>query len=220
MNDDGAQPWESLALDVNGDGRLTIGDVWAWLEHLLFMPGDAALSLLLTYAPTLAEFFELSPDNYGSPFSKFVSIGVWLLVLILSGITYNAIRNFDRAFTAYISGRYDELTRVLRIMRRKVTSWVGLMQHRYRTKSPSVIVADVELEELEAAVLRCHASVDDFQVLTASEVSAALKLPLRQVQSALRKLSEFRLVERGFGTDEGHEGHHITQAGQIYLIEH
>lgn len=218
MNEDGA-PWESLALDMNGDGRFTIADLWAWLEHLLFLPGDVVLSLVLTHAPALAAFFELNADHYGTPVTKFLSVAIWLAGFVLIGMVINAFRNLDRVLTSYVSGRYQELRRQLRVLRRKLTSRIGMLRQRRRARATAVTVDAVALERLETAVLRCHANVDDFAVLTADEVAAALRLPVRQVHAALRRLIELCLVERSFGTDEGREGHRITQAGQIYLID-
>lgn len=219
MNDRFGELWRALALDASGDGHLTISDVWQWLADLVFLPGDAIIGLLLTYSPALADFLELSSADYGGPMSRIISAAAWFALLLAGLIVWRVIRSVDRFLTAYISGRYAELTRQLRILRRKVTSWIGLMRHRRQSRTPSVTVGGVELGRVEAAVLRCHADVGEFRVITADEVARALKLSMKQVQIALRQLADFRLIERSFGTDEGLEGHHITRAGQIYLID-
>ena len=78
----------------------------------------------------------------------------------------------------------------------------------------------VMLEKLETAILRLHGNADECSVLSADEVAASLKLPARTAELVLRRLRELCLIERGFGTDAGADGHRITRLGQMYLIEH
>ena len=220
MDDDSAQPWNLPPLDITGDGQFTIRDVPEWLLHLLFLPGDIAIALLSRYLPAVANFFSLGADDYGGTLSKSVSILAWIVAFVIVGLVINAIRNLDRTLTSYVLGRYEEGKRVLRIARRKLTSWIGMLRQRYREKSPGFAVGEVELEKLEAAVLRCYADIGEARVVAAADVAARLKVSLKQVQTALRQLTDYHLLAPAFGRDEGREGHHITQAGQIYLIEH
>jgi len=206
-----------VTFDMNADGDITISDLWDWLAQLALMPGDVIIYLMLMHTPAVTGFFELSTADYGGSFSRFLSIATLLVTFIAVTMTYQAIRNADRALTSHIVAGYRELRRMLRIMRRRVVSWYGLMRSR-RESSPQLQVAGVELGDLEHSVLRCYASVDEVLVLTPREVAARLRLSPGQVEHALRRLGEFHLVERSFGTDEGEDGHHISQAGQMYLI--
>ena len=56
--------------------------------------------------------------------------------------------------------------------------------------------------------------------LSADDIARQLKLALQPVEDGIRHLLHEHLVERAFGTDDGRETHRITQAGQIYLLEH
>jgi DNA-binding MarR family transcriptional regulator len=197
-----------------------LDELLARIGYLLYLPGDTAIDLLIRNAPALADRLGIGRDDIGGVISLSVSIGAWIVIVIFIGLIVSAIRDFDRALTAYLSSRYGEAKRLLRIQRRKLTSWIGLLRHRRRLKSPGLDVAEVELGKLEAAVLRCHAGVDELHVMAADEVARRLKLSVQQVRKALRSLLEQHLIERSFGTDEGREGHRITRAGQIYLIEH
>jgi hypothetical protein len=38
-----------IAWDMNGDGMVTISDVWLWLKWIFFAPGDLLLLLLMKY---------------------------------------------------------------------------------------------------------------------------------------------------------------------------
>lgn len=207
------------ALDITGDGRFSIDDVGAWAWHLLFLPGDALLSLVIVHAPAIARFLELGNDDYGGTVSRVLAVVFWLVAYLAIALVINAIRNIDRTVTSWLSGRYTALRRELRVLRRRFTSWVGLMRSRRREQSEAIAVVEIELEALEARVLRCFANAGEMRVLAAAEVAESLKLTLRQAQAVIGRLIDFRLVERALGTDAGRDGHHITRAGQIYLLE-
>jgi len=80
--------WEFFA-DMNGDGAVTIRDVWPWLKWLYFLPGDALIAWL---GPTaLGRFLELGPGVMGGPISAGLSffvwyLGLWILLHLVFGI--------------------------------------------------------------------------------------------------------------------------------------
>jgi hypothetical protein len=108
MNDDPARP-----ADV-----FTISDLVDWLVQLLFWPGDAALGLLLRFAPSVAQFLELGREDYGGTLSILISILFWLAVVLLLGTLVNFIRNVDRRMTAGIAGQYEEARIRMRVASR------------------------------------------------------------------------------------------------------
>lgn len=71
----------SFVADMNGDGAVTISDVWLWFKWLYFYPGDGFLFATEKWAPKLAQFFELSVATYSGGFSGVMSFFVWLFVL-------------------------------------------------------------------------------------------------------------------------------------------
>jgi len=73
-----ARNWRFVA-DMNGDGAVTISDVWLWVKWLYFYPGDGVLHLLATNLPSVAKFFEVSTDSYGGYISGFISFFIWLV---------------------------------------------------------------------------------------------------------------------------------------------
>ena len=80
-----------LALDMDGDGALTLDDARAiltrlpgWAAEAYYYPGDSLISFLLKYDATLglARHFEIKPEWYGGAFSASISALVWIVVLI------------------------------------------------------------------------------------------------------------------------------------------
>jgi hypothetical protein len=73
--------WRFIA-DMNGDGFVTITDVWMWLKWLYFYPGDGLLYLVEKVLPGVANFFEVSALTYGGGFSGIFSFFVWLILYV------------------------------------------------------------------------------------------------------------------------------------------
>lgn len=215
MDEDTSRVWDLSNLDITADGSVTVADLWAWTVYLFFLPGDALLTLLLLYAPGLASFFAVGPGSYGGPLSMILSITGWLSIFVVISL----IRDLDRALTAYLSLRYREVERQLRVLRRMVSSRIGLIWHRYHSKKQTLHVAGIELGEFEIAVLRCYSAAEDFRVVASEDIAATLDVPRRQVRTALGRLTQLHLIQPSFSTDEGREGHVITKAGQFYLLE-
>ncbi len=81
-----------LALDIDGDGALTLADARAigtrlpgWAAEAYFYPGDSLISFLLKYDATLglARHFEITPEWHGGAFSALVSAPVWIVVALV-----------------------------------------------------------------------------------------------------------------------------------------
>jgi hypothetical protein len=191
MDDDRLLALDWPGIDFNGDGQFTLLDVPELAIAWLLFPGDAAIDLLLRYAPAVTEFFELGRNDLGGPVSLCLSAIFWFIALVAITLVVNAIRNLDRRMTAWCTGRIEAGRTALRVVWRRLSCWIGQMRRRREAKKE----------------------------LAAEDVATSLRCSLRNVKSALRTLLDYRLVEPAFGTDQGREGHQITRAGQIYLLE-
>ena len=74
------KPWRFFS-DTNGDGAITITDVWNWLVWLFFLPGDCFLYFIMAVFPDLAQFFELSSNSYHGFISGIFSFIVWVVII-------------------------------------------------------------------------------------------------------------------------------------------
>ena len=95
-------PWR-FAWDMNADGVFTITDLWLLLAGIFFLPGDTLLLWLLTEAPGVATFLELSTDNYQGFLSGFVSGILWVVafVSVLGAVTRQKAIYDERETVAY-----------------------------------------------------------------------------------------------------------------------
>jgi hypothetical protein len=67
--------------DVNGDGRVTISEVWAAAKTLFFLPGDISLGLVFHFIPDVAAFLEINRVWVGAVLSGIVSIAIWVALI-------------------------------------------------------------------------------------------------------------------------------------------
>ena len=207
-----------LWLDFNGDRRVSVEDASGWFIHLLFLPGDLAIDWLLA-VPTLASFLDLGPASHGGVASKTVSILFWIAVLVICGTAWSKLRDIDRALTAWITRQGQAGLRLFRVQRRLLASWIGYQLQRRRQRNEQVVVAQLDLPQLESKVLSCYASLEEERTLAATDVGSILRVSTRKVQNALLTLVKYRLLQLVDGVDETVPAYQITQAGQVYLLE-
>lgn len=63
--------------DMNHSGAATISDVWLWFKWLFFYPGDMFIHSFIKDYPGIAQFFEVTYDDYGGVISGMVSVVAW-----------------------------------------------------------------------------------------------------------------------------------------------
>jgi hypothetical protein len=75
-----ADRWQ-VALDMNGDGLLTVLDAWLWLKWIVLAPGDILLLLLMKHGTSVAFALQMHPQSglYGF-LSALISAAAWLFL--------------------------------------------------------------------------------------------------------------------------------------------
>jgi DNA-binding MarR family transcriptional regulator len=211
------EPQAPAAVDIDGDGELTLNDADEWLLHMFFLPGDWSLWALTTYAPWAARFLDVGPADYGGVLSGYLSVCAWLAALIAAAITYHFIRDADRKLTLAIAQRYDDLLRRLRI-------GVALLRQRWRrgdaarSRSSSVeFVEDVPLSDRELSVLQLHAELGPGYALSVSDVAHALNARAHPTHALLDRLKQLGLLNRTVGGADGETAYTLTSAGRALL---
>ncbi len=77
-----AERWQFVK-DANGDGLITISDAMGWLGWVFFAPGDWLLLMLMSHAPSIALFFEITPAMLYGTLSGIVSPVIWISLLLI-----------------------------------------------------------------------------------------------------------------------------------------
>ncbi len=222
MDESRTNPWPSLIRDMNADGQFTLSDVWLWIVHVFFAPGDAVLWVLLTYTPSLATFLELGPRSYHGPFTAMVSGTIWLVTLVIVGVVYGLVRNVDQAVTAFVIRYYHEWRRRFRVLR----TWTAcqlrglklrLPQWRHEA-APELDLGELALSELEHEVLRSTALLAPGYVYTASDIAGFLEIRRGQAKRTLDRLKSLQLLETGLSASDGESGYRLSQSGRLLVM--
>jgi hypothetical protein len=72
---------ENFDYDMNGDGVITISDIWSWIGWVYFAPGDLMLLGAMRDLTNFARFFEMTPQMLSGVWSFFISTLFWLWIL-------------------------------------------------------------------------------------------------------------------------------------------
>jgi DNA-binding MarR family transcriptional regulator len=204
--------------DMSANVQSALIDVWFWLYHGFFAPGDHLLSLLRTHAPRVAELLTLDAASQGGVLSGLISGVVWLAAIILIVVICKFIRDVDRTLTAYVGRLYEGLQRTWRVVARRLAIAFRSYALRRQARLASTEVSEqLALTVFELEVLQSHAALPPAHLLTPSEIASALGMRSADVEQALATLKKLSFVERSFGAGDGEDGYRLTRAGQVFL---
>jgi len=177
-------------------------DLGKVIYDLFLLPGAFVLSQLGTHAPELALKLGIGVEGVGVMLPAIVSLLVWSSLGILVWKTVRAV-----------------CSRIFYGTRRLKTLLVCKLQNLNRRQllSRPVSIPEVEIDELDIAVLNSGMTLSPGHVLTAAELSGQLIKRPAQVQRSLDKLRKYGLVDDTIGTTDGFDNYHLTRSG-AYLL--
>ena len=73
--------WESVGLDANRDGSVTVSDIGIWLEFIARMPVKFLLRIF--DGTKLEKFLEIDCATGNGTFALLISIAMWIVLLSL-----------------------------------------------------------------------------------------------------------------------------------------
>jgi hypothetical protein len=194
-----------------------MAELWARVYNSYFLPGDYALDLLSARAPGVAEFLGFAEPYHGSVPSGVLSACVWLTAIACCGIVAEYFRRLDNALTAYAALAFRESVRGSRIARRRFATLLRVPRRARGGHPTSTIANEIELNDLETAVLRVHGQLRPGFALTASDVSGVLRIRASQAQRVLERLKNLHLLDRAFGTSDGEGSYLLSGLGKALL---
>ena len=166
------------------------------------LPGTLVLSQLGALAPELALELGIGVEGNEVILPAIVSLLVWSLLGILVWETVRAV-----------------CSRIFYGSRRLKTFLVSKLQklNRRRLLSRPISIPEVEIDELDIAVLNSGMTLSPGLALTAPELSGQLTKRPAQVQRSLDKLRKYGLVDDTIGTTDGFDNYCLTRSG-AYLL--
>lgn len=153
---------QSLTTIPANDVPSLVTGIGQWLHHGFCFPGDYMLS---TYGPVLSRFVDL-PVVPGSTLAGVVAGVVWLSALILILKVCRWIYDAYITIAAYATRGQQASLRVGRNVSRRLRIAAKGSGLRRQARVAPTISEEVELGELEHAVLRCHGGLPADRRLT------------------------------------------------------
>jgi hypothetical protein len=87
------------------------------LRDIFLLPGDWALYLMGSYAPSLGAWLGIDAADYGSAGAAVLAFWFWLLLSLALIMASAAVRRFDRALTGVVAKAYADVRYRLRLLR-------------------------------------------------------------------------------------------------------
>ena len=210
-------PWKALVLDMNGDGQFTIGDAGPWLVHMFFLPGDSLLWLMVTYAPSMVRFFELSDSAFGGVESAGLSTGGWIIALLVFGNVHSMLVRIKCTVTSFLDGVFREISRRIRVARLLLSYRLRRLTQRTEptiTETPQEVnLDDRDLQVLN--VLSHHDEKDSYSGLGIREIAQRLGVSSQEAQRTIDKLKKLTLLVNRM---DAHGSYQLTRPGEMFLL--
>lgn len=184
------------------DWLIKLHDLAVSAYDVLLWPGTYLLSQLPVYAPDLALKLGVGIEENGIVLTAGVSAVVWTL---LGFLAWKVIKTVC-THTYYIGCRLKTFT-ISRSQTRK----------RRQALSEPVPIPDVELDELDLAVLNTGSTLPPGLALTAAELSSQLTKRPGRVQQSLDKLRSYGLIDDAIGSTDGFDNYCLTRSGAALL---
>jgi hypothetical protein len=204
-------------IEAAGADAWLASDDWSVLVYqLFFLPGDGLVWAIASYAPSVAAFLEIGPDDYGSVLGGFVSACAWIVLVVTTAIVYQKIRDVDDALTRGVATLGADLVRGARIARALL---VRTLRERKKPREATIEVAeDIDLGREELRVLRLHGDLKPGYALAVSEVATTIHARVRHAQELLERLTKLQLLESTVGGLDGENAYRLTRSGRAFLI--
>jgi hypothetical protein len=171
--------------------------------HDIFLwPGIFILSQLGAHAPELGLKLGIGVESNGVILPTVISALVWSLL----------------GFAAWKTLRFAA-AHILYSGRRLRTFLIGKIQkvNRRRFLSRPVTVPDVDIDDLDMAILDTGATLPPGLMLTAAELSGQLIKRPDQLQRRLEKLRKYGLVDGALGETDGYDNYRLTRSGSMIV---
>jgi len=196
----------------------TLSDFGAAVRDTYVLPGQVALSLLVTHAPGLAAWLNIDGGETPLLMTFLLSLVYWFLVIVL--LVY--IARFCQSITRYVesllrTGLYYVSHLLACLKTRTILSLRGLFPRRRRRRAEDDAPPMIEFDKLDMAVLRTVSAKGPGFALAAPDLADRFKLRPSQVQRSLDKLSNSKMLVSVIGNTDGYDNYRLTDYGHAYL---
>lgn len=191
----------------------TVGDT---IYDVFAMPGDWLLSQLILHAPVLAAKLGIASDQEPPILLLILSTLTWIIVALLLSTLIRLLRGLVRISVATLRTISFRISLALHNCKTLLVLKLGWLIFWRRSRGAEV-AAEVELDQLDLAVLRFAKARGPGVALSVRELANQFGLRPVQLQRSLNKLSNNRLLDPGRGSTDGFDGYRLTRSGATFL---
>lgn len=193
-----------------------IRDVGSTIRNIFLLPGDFVLAQIAGWAPQLAAIPGVTAEGSAILSSSIVSLLAWSLLALLFWKMLGFGRDILRNITAVIRTFAHRSSQSMRGLKTwlvcQIRPFVPKPRSNVKVASPEVELDDLDLAVLHAALVRGPAFA-----LSAPELADQFKLRSVQVQRSLEKLSKSRMLDQVVGSADGFENYRLTRTGAAFI---
>jgi len=182
------------------------------------LPGDFVLTQFVAHAPTLALGLGIGGEGDGLMLPAVLSLLVWLLLVVVAWKFIRLLQNVARIVNAKIRTICFRTSCGIRNVKTKLVCKFRELIPRRRSSRADTI-PEVQLDNLDLAVLRTSGALAPGFALSAPELAGQLTMRPAQVQRSLDKLRKYELVDSVIGSTDGFDNYRLTQSGAFFLAD-
>lgn len=198
--------------------RTNLHDLGKVIYDAFLLPGDFVLTQFVGHAPTLALRLGVGGDGEVLMLPAVLSVLVWLLLVVVAWKFVRLLQNVVRIVNAAIRTICFRTSYGIRSVKTKL---VCILRQRIprRGSSGADTIPEVQIDNLDLAVLRTSAALAPGFALSAPELAGQLTMRPAQVQRSLDKLRKYELVDSLIGSTDGFDNYRLTQSGAFFLAD-
>jgi hypothetical protein len=181
------------------------------------LPGQYALSIFLGGAPP-APGLVGPPIVAGDQLTALVAGAIWLCAILLAVKVCRVMRDLyitARGYTRRINHRWQRIFRNAACRSMIASKAAG--RGRTGVRVEPTLFREVDLGELEDAVLRCHGELGPGGTLTAFDAADALGVSVGQTRKVFQTLTMLQLTDVASRSRPGEDAYRLTPYGESFL---
>ena len=183
--------------------------------NALVWPGHAAVSYFIKIAPATSEKLGIVGDAAATNSVVVLSILFWTCSVLAIWLTHRLMRNIVRISVSTYSTVAFRFAELVYSIKTSITCRLKMFR-RHTVTSASDPTGQLEMDDLDMAVLRCAAAAGPGFSISAPELAEQLTLRPRKIQKCLEKLSQNKILSTVIGSTDGYSNYCLSDYGAAF----
>jgi hypothetical protein len=197
--------------------QVTLSNLAQFLYQVYCLPADYLSSMLSGHAVPILQMAGLPMDSADS-LIPWLAAPVWIGTVLLAVVAWRFTHDLYITVRGYARRLHDAWKRIWRnAALRSSLEAQARGRGRSSVRIEPTITEEVNLGELEYAVLRCHLELAPGRTLTVTDIAETVGVSVRRAKEAFEILSMLQLIAASSMSKPGEKKHHLTPQGEVFL---